>query len=369
MVFYAIFSYAVLAKSRICGMRAFKSSASFWQHNKVILCFFFDFVKAKHFQKTLASVKTVCYNSKEKRFDRKGVSNLKAKLEVLDWKQNRAADNYMISYVNYGDAIAPHHWHREIEIIFMDKGVLNFGVNNEELQLPEGEFYIINSGDIHYFLPSPNSERIVIQLDLTIFSDLSYQKETHVELFKLFNQIRKSSSLWNDCLKRRMIDHLQAMHQEFTFKPDGHEIAIRAHLYEILLLLYREAPRLQEVSGNFSRQKHSVDYLKKVFLYVENNFQDEITLSSVASHIGFTTTYFTKFFKKHMGITFWKYLTHYRLNKVQWQLLNLDTSITEIAYDAGFTNLKTFNRVFKDELGLSPSEYRKRQYLRDFSGK
>ena len=292
---------------------------------------------------------------------------MNATLQILEWNKDAAFDNYINTYLNDGDAVAPHHWHREIEIIFMNRGTLNFGVNKEELQLREGEFHIINSGDIHYFLASPESERIVIQLDLMIFAELQCVKENHMELFTLFNQIQKASTDWALHLKKKMIDHLLVLHQEFSQKQLGHEIAIRACLYEILLLLYREAPRLEEGNGKTSREKRSVDSLKKVFAYMEAHYQEEITLTDVADYVGFTPTYFTKFFKRHMGTTFWQYLTQYRLNKVQWQLLNQASSITEIAYDAGFTNLKTFNRVFKAELGLSPREYRKRQYLRSLS--
>lgn len=291
---------------------------------------------------------------------------MSATYELLEWKkEDLVFGNYINSWINDGEAIAAPHWHREIEIILIIEGTVKLGVNKKEIELPKGEFYIINTGDVHYFLPSPNSERIIIQLDLAIFDDLQCVKENQIDLIRLFNNAQKSSHEWNQKLKQKKIKKLQDIHQEFTEKDLGFEIAIRAKLYEMVLILYREVPWVEVSDDYSSKGKKNVMYLKEIYNYLEENYQNNISLNDVANYIGFTPSYFSKFFKKHHGITFLKYLTQYRLTKVQWRLLNQDLSITEIAYASGFVNLKTFNRIFKSELGLTPTEFRKRQFLRD----
>ena len=293
---------------------------------------------------------------------------MSATYELLEWKKEGSMfGNYINAWINDGNAVAAPHWHREIEIVLVIEGGVKFGINKEEIELPKGEFYIINTGDVHYFLTSPNSERIIIQLDLAIFDDLQCVKENQLDLIRLFNNAQKASHKWNQRLKQKIVQGLQAIHDEFIRKDLGFEIAIRAKLYEIVLLLYREVPWTYASGDYSSKGKKSVMYLKEIYNYLEENYQNNISLKDVADYIGFTSSYFSKFFKKHHGITFLKYLTQYRLTKVQWRLLNQDASITEIAHASGFANLKTFNRIFKSELGLTPTEFRKKQFLRYLS--
>ncbi len=59
------------------------------------------------------------------------------------------------------------------------------------------------------------------------------------------------------------------------------------------------------------------------------------------------------------GTTFFDYLTLFRLEKALPQLTYTKKTVAEIAYDCGFSNLRSFNRAFKRHIALTPSEYRK----------
>jgi AraC-like DNA-binding protein len=69
--------------------------------------------------------------------------------------------------------------------------------------------------------------------------------------------------------------------------------------------------------------------------------------------------HFTRFFKDTTGMTFWQYLNNYKVSKAVNLLINTSDSISEIAFNSGFNSIKTFNRVFKQVKGCSPSEFRK----------
>lgn len=286
--------------------------------------------------------------------------------ELLNWKSidELGLGNYICTWVNDGDASASHHWHRELEIVLVLEGEVNLGVNKEDFSVPAGNFFIINSGDIHYFLPSPGSRRAIIQLDLKIFDDLECVKNNQLDLLRLFNSAHSSTLEWDPKLKKKLVNRLTVIHDEFQGQEPGFELAIRSKLYEILLILFREVPWVNEDDNHSSHRQKNVIYLKEIYGYLEANYQNSIQLKDIADYIGFTPAYFSKFFKKHHGVTFLKYLTQYRLTKVQWKLLNENSTIIDIACSSGFSNLKTFNRVFKAELGQTPTEFRKRQFLR-----
>lgn len=100
----------------------------------------------------------------------------------------------------------------------------------------------------------------------------------------------------------------------------------------------------------------------KFFSYVEANYQNPITLQEVADEIGFSSYYFTKFFKRNAGMTFVTFLNDYRLNKAKWILLNEEIPIIEVAEKVGFSSVKTFHHTFKRAMGMAPLKYRKTIY-------
>ncbi|WP_054777049.1 helix-turn-helix domain-containing protein [Lacticaseibacillus saniviri] len=74
--------------------------------------------------------------------------------------------------------------------------------------------------------------------------------------------------------------------------------------------------------------------------------------------MNFSEYYFARYFKKNVGQTFINFLNDYRLDKAKWALINTDDSITDILLNVGFTSNKSFYRLFKDRLGVSPKRYR-----------
>ncbi|MEK4235830.1 cupin domain-containing protein [Paenibacillus sp. FSL H7-0714] len=88
------------------------------------------------------------------------------------------------------------HWHKEMEIIWIVKGRVNLGVNDQPMQLKENEFVFIKGGDIHYVMASPKSERLVFQFDLGFFQDVMDLNNTPFTLEELFASIEPYSTFW-----------------------------------------------------------------------------------------------------------------------------------------------------------------------------
>ncbi len=95
------------------------------------------------------------------------------------------------SLSNEGEVLTTPHWHKEIEILLITEGVVNLFINDKPMQLKKGEIVIIKGGDIHYILPSPGSERLVFQFDISFFNDLILLNEEKESLINLFSSIKK----------------------------------------------------------------------------------------------------------------------------------------------------------------------------------
>jgi len=98
--------------------------------------------------------------------------------------------------------------------------------------------------------------------------------------------------------------------------------------------------------------------IAKVCDYIEENYKNEIKLSSVAELIGMSESAFSHFFKKRTNRSFVSYLNDVRIGHATRMLFETTHSVAEIAFLSGFNNISNFNRIFRKSKGQTPSEYR-----------
>ena len=103
----------------------------------------------------------------------------------------------------------------------------------------------------------------------------------------------------------------------------------------------------------------SSDHFRRINEYIMQNFQEEISLSEMASVANMGVTTLCNFFKEHYRVTFVEYLNTIRVGHACKLLSEKDINVVEVAYECGFNNLANFNRQFKKFKQMTPSEYRK----------
>ncbi|ENH98038.1 two-component response regulator [Gracilibacillus halophilus YIM-C55.5] len=92
--------------------------------------------------------------------------------------------------------------------------------------------------------------------------------------------------------------------------------------------------------------------------FIDQYYHTQITLEEVATDVGISTYYFSKLFKEYFHVSFVEYLTNKRLEQAKDLLLDQRLPLKEIALTVGYKDPNYFSRVFKKEMGLSPSQYR-----------
>ncbi|MBE7037548.1 MAG: helix-turn-helix transcriptional regulator [Ruminococcaceae bacterium] len=91
-----------------------------------------------------------------------------------------------------------------------------------------------------------------------------------------------------------------------------------------------------------------------------NEYHANILLSDLAKHFNRSNSHISHLFKKESGMTIRAYCNDLKLHDAQKLLLNTDISITEIAFDAGFSDTSYFIYLFKKKFGISPLQYRRK---------
>lgn len=100
--------------------------------------------------------------------------------------------------------------------------------------------------------------------------------------------------------------------------------------------------------------------INKIVQYVENNFNHKISLEEIGALVGMSPSSVSRFFKKRTRHNFWDYLNGFRIDRAAQMMVETEHTISEICYDCGFNNISNFNRVFRDRIGTTPSDYRRK---------
>jgi YesN/AraC family two-component response regulator len=100
--------------------------------------------------------------------------------------------------------------------------------------------------------------------------------------------------------------------------------------------------------------------IRDVENYLENNYDQNIGLETVADHFSISKYHLSRVFKKVTNQNFNEYLLSLRMEKAKALLRNPKFEIQEAAHAVGYSNSNSFRRVFKQRFGISPSSYQQR---------
>ncbi|AIQ45804.1 hypothetical protein R70723_07855 [Paenibacillus sp. FSL R7-0273] len=250
------------------------------------------------------------------------------------------------------------HWHSDIEIVFVIEGDIRFGINQETHLLNQGEAAVCCSGDIHWY----------DSLDGATFYILVFQPGVLGSYAASPPDIRFSSSFFTDAIVRErglhpgLLDSLKTIidviYAEMQVNEPFSRMCITAKTMELFALLQRHIPRTPLDAEQESRRLASLKTMQSIIDYLQSNYTSPLTLAETAQAFNLSTFHFCRLFKSLAGTNFKQYLDAIRVDAAEEQIRSTRDSITNIALECGFNNLRTFNRVFKSVKGYNPSSLR-----------
>lgn len=102
-------------------------------------------------------------------------------------------------------------------------------------------------------------------------------------------------------------------------------------------------------------------YIKEAVSFIEQNFQNDISVEDIAAFCGLNRSYFGKIFHDTMGKSPQEFLISYRMSKAGELLKLTSLSIADIGNAVGYPNQLHFSRAFKNVYGVSPRKWRYEQ--------
>lgn len=257
------------------------------------------------------------------------------------------------------------HWHREMELLYISQGQMEVLIEGNRLIAKEGDLLFIPPNLLHgaiNYQQSPCSFFAIVFDSFFIeshSSDLIQQSYLDpIIKYPAQHIVHATNDIPNIALLR---SYIVTLVDTFALKKQQFELNLKANMLLFFRELYLEKETLfhydqhQEIRNDMTSYK-----CKKVLLFIEENYKNHISLEDISQHIGFSQEHFCRFFKKNFRLSFFTYLNKMRIMKAEYLLLNTSLKIIDVAFESGFEDANYFATVFKKEIGLTPSAYRKK---------
>ena len=237
-----------------------------------------------------------------------------------------------------------------------------YKVNHMVYHLKEGDIVFNNSGALHS--GTMENQKDCAYIPVTFDSRLIYGFFQSTVNSKYVDPVIQDSMLPAIC-----IDQSEPWHKPFREyllriidldekKPDFYELDITICLQSIWRLLLEHITYEPQASRENSLE---YDRIKKILSYIEENYQNKITLNDIAGHIHLCESECTRLFKRHMNTTLFAFLQEYRIER-SLEFLQDDQPVSAVADKAGFSDPNYYSKVFAKIKGCSPREYRKHRF-------
>ncbi|MBR6627240.1 MAG: helix-turn-helix transcriptional regulator [Lachnospiraceae bacterium] len=290
------------------------------------------------------------YNSVN--IDFSGYRNVDNAQELVDYYK----DSNIRIWLNDGNYPFDTHWHNALEILMPVDEPYKAVVKETTYVIQPGEFLIIPPRELHY-LPAPTcGSRFIFLIDTSPLAGIRGFTGLQALLLQpvLFNKEHFPaihSEVYHDLLQIRNTYYNMNEYAELT---------IYSLLITILVKIDLAQKNIADMFPNVRlyKQKEYKQKFTNLLEYLNSHYMEDLDLEQVSAEIGFSKFHFSRLFKQYTGYTFCDYVNYCRLRVAEEMLAKPDCSITEIALQSGFPSISTFNRLFKQHKGCSPSEYR-----------
>ncbi len=261
--------------------------------------------------------------------------------------------------ITAGEEVALYpHWHDELELLYLEKGSAEFTAGGESFFLSPGQVVVIQPNVLHS-AGNPLKEEIAFTAVLVHSDFLSSLLQDDVQrkyVEPLFEKTWLLPCCRQDSRREgKLLDLLREIAGLYREKPDGFELLIKAYLFQVLFLLWKEMPE-KEPEDAVGMQR--AEQMKKAIQFMQKAYDGKVTVKDVAEYLHMSEGHFSRVFRENCRIPPMEYLISCRISQAARLLRETDKKMTEIAMSTGFNSVNYFTGAFHKRMGCSPREYR-----------
>ena len=254
---------------------------------------------------------------------------------MIYYEYDNFGKDTMIKIEEYENLHYPYlHFHRNYEFLSLYGGQMEVSVDNAKITLGPGEFILIHPNQIHAFYSLGHAHAKVCIFSPNIVHEF-YQNTLNLQPEKIITKLS---------------DSVAAFIKE-NLSNSSNYYSKKACLYSVCAEIYRQTPYIQQ------GQSRNTTLIHQIISYISQNFKNNITLKTLAENLGYNYQYFSNYLHKY-ALDFTSLLNQYRLDYAKHLLRSSTFSITDVAFECGYNNIRTFNRNFLKAFHITPKKYK-----------
>ncbi len=267
--------------------------------------------------------------------------------------ENRKSDFHFQNNYHGKDSVHfSNHIHYHVEIIYIKQGHATAIVDSEAFDMEDDSLFVAFPNQIHGFESAAKEKYILLLFDPDLLPELAPVTRENVpscpviphashypELLSLLNMIEK--------------EHAQ---EDEAFRDSV--------LHGLLLAFFSKVLRLLAFEKSNSGDSHAI---RAIVDYCMKNYNRELSLELLSEDLHISKYHISHLFNHKLRMRFNDYINFWRISAACRHLSQDKYSVTEVSEAVGFSTIRTFNRAFRKQTGMSPVEYRQHMLSKDFN--
>lgn len=265
----------------------------------------------------------------------------------------------LVAYAQYNRTfdMPENHMHDTYELYYLMSGRRNYFIKDRLYPIEKGDLVFVPKYDLHRTLAAgtPHHDRFLINFKEDLFDSMCAGIHNEVLLRPYLTGVRTLRLKAEDL---QVLDGIVfRLVQDVMEKRTAQSLQIKLLITDLLLFISRCLERYDAEITPFQTPLHQK--ISEIADYINDHYMEPLTLARLSETFYLSPYYISRVFKEMTGFSFVKYLTYARIAEAKRLLRETDMKVLNIADRVGFENLAHFNRVFKQTVHLSPSQYRR----------
>lgn len=236
------------------------------------------------------------------------------------------------------------HLHYHMEIVYVKDGHSTAFVDAATFEIKKGDLLVVFPNKIHrYEDESGDASFDLFIVNPNLVPDL---------LPTISNEYPSDPVIHGAFENKRLLSLIEILRGADKFPVEYKQVLLKGYLTSF----FAEMLEMLPMQGANPDENHAI---KTIVHYCSQNFTKDISLATLEEELHLSKYYISHLFGEKLGIRFNDYVNSLRVSEACRLLRMSDMNITEISGASGFGTLRTFNRAFIKQMGMSPSEYKK----------
>ena len=266
------------------------------------------------------------------------------------------------------DQSTPLHRHEYMQANYIFRGSGKHIINKDDFNIIKGDIFVIPPYVPHRIQAGSESDIGIYEFEFEPgfinqsfnsienaepFLDFAYIEpflvsETHIK--PRLNLTGKTQMDVEEILNEAM--------EEYDKRESGYLLLIKSLLLKLLVMVGRAFTKGLDESEQpmFGHQRNAIMGAVK---YINENYMEELSADEVARQFMLSPSYFRYLFKSITSKTFTEHIHNIRISRAMEMLKTTDMRVLDISCEIGFNNVNHFNKVFRQQTGVTPLQYRK----------